>query len=135
MSGAAIVRALLVAHPPVTDIAPPERVVVGVLSHGAILPAVSAHTISSRELETVARNKATKLTIERVQVTVLTKDYRTMDALIRAAALGRGVHAGEVVGFNVRSVLPVGVGPAIPPGDDGIYEQSRDFMVTFIEAN
>jgi hypothetical protein len=35
----------------------------------------------------------------------------------------------------VRSVLPAGGGPEIPPGDDKIYEQSRDFVVTFTEAN
>jgi hypothetical protein len=72
---------------------------------------------------------------ERVQVTALARDYPTMKRLLHAAGLGRGVHTGLIAGFQVHSVIPLGTNPEIPPGDDKIFEQSRDFMVTFTEAN
>lgn len=133
MSGVAILRALLAADAAVLAITP--QVVAGVLPQGAALPALSVSEISSNEFTTTARNLPTKLIRERVQVTALAKDYAIMKKLLKAAALGRGTHTGTVLGFLVRSILPEGVGPEIPPADDGIYEQSRDFMVTFIEAN
>lgn len=133
MSGVAILRALLLANTSVTAIT--ARVVAGVLPQGVTLPAIGVSEVSSNEERTVARNLPVKMIRERVQVTALAKDYATMKKLIKAAALGPGVHTGVVLGFRVNSILPEGVGPEIPPADDGIYEQSRDFMVTFLEAN
>lgn len=135
MSGVAIVRDLLAADPRVTAIAQPSNIVVGILRQRTVLPAIGVHKIYGSEQETTARNLQSKMIRQRVQVTVLAKDYPTMEKLMKATALGRGVHTGQVAGFSVRSVLPWGENPEIPPGDDGIYEQSRDFMVTFIEAN
>jgi hypothetical protein len=141
MSGTAIIRALLVAHAPLTTLVPADRIRAGILPEKTVLPAVSVTSISENEQETTARNLPGKMIKERVQVTVLTKDagdgvaYVSMKRALRAAALGPGVHTGVIAGYHVCSVLPWGVGPEIPPGDDKIYEQSRDFMVTFIEAN
>lgn len=133
MSGVAILRALLTANANVAAITP--RVVAGILPQGTALPALGVSEVSSNEERTTARNLPVKMIRERVQVTALAKDYPTMKKLIKAAALGRGVHTGMVIGYRVCGILPEGVGPEIPPADDGIYEQSRDFMVTFIEAN
>lgn len=133
MSGVAILRALLLANTNVTAVT--ARIVAGVLPQGVTLPAIGVSEVSSNEERTVARNLPVKMIRERVQVTALAKDYATMKKLIKAAALGPGVHTGVVLGFRVNSILPEGVGPEIPPADDGIYEQSRDFMVTFLEAN
>lgn len=133
MSGVAILRALLAANANVVAITP--RVVAGVLPQGAQVPALSVSEVSSNEERTVARNMPVRMIRERVQVTALAKDYATMKQLLKVASLGPGVHTGIVLGFRVNSILPEGVGPEIPPADDGIYEQSRDFMVTFLEAN
>lgn len=138
MSGVAILRALLLANTNVTAVTP--RVVAGILPQGTVLPAIGVSEVSSNEERTVARNLPVKMIRERVQVTVLTQGlpavaYFQMKKLLKAAALGPGVHTGVVLGFRVCSILPEGVGPEIPPADDGIYEQSRDFMVTFLEAN
>ena len=136
MSGVAIVRALLAADPRVTAIVPANRIFSGVIKQGTALPAISVMKIYGSEQETTARNLKSRMIRHRVQVTVLTnQDYITSDKAIRATALSGGVHTGVIVGFPVRSILPYGENPDIPPGDDGIYEQSRDFMVTFIEAN
>lgn len=135
MSGVAILRALLAAHTPVANLVSAERVVAGILPQGATLPALSVHSVSENEEGTMARNMPNKMVRERVQVTALARDYTLMKRLIKAADLGAGVKTGFVLGFSVRSILPEGVGPEIPPGDSGIYEQSRDFMVTFLEPN
>lgn len=135
MSGTAIVRALLAGYEPLTALVPAVNIRAGTLPQNTTLPGVVATTVGDNDQETTARNLSTRLVKERVQVTVLAKDYETMKRALKAARLGPGVHTGIIAGYQVRSVLPWGVGPEIPPGDDKIYEQSRDFMVTFIEAN
>lgn len=136
MSGVAILRALLAARPEVRAIiTDDESIRSGVLPQGSTVPALSVHTIDENEVETLARNLSVKTIRERVQVTALATKWTVMKRLLKAAALGPGVHTGTVLGIRVKSILPAGVGPEIPPGDDGIYEQSRDFIVTFVEAN
>lgn len=135
MSGTSIMRALLAAHAPLTALVPTNNIRAGVLPQNTTLPGVVATTVSDNEQETTARNLPGRLVKERVQVTVLAKDYDSMKLVLKATRLGAGVHTGIIAGYHVRSVVPWGVGPEIPPGDDKIYEQSRDFMVTFIEAN
>lgn len=136
MSGVAIVRALLAAHAPVLAMVPAARVFAGTIPQGSVLPAVGVTMVGDSEQGTTARNLRTKMIRERIQVTVLVKeDYAKFKNLLKATSLGAGIHNGVVVGFVVRSVLPWGTGPEIPPDDDRILEQSRDFMVTFMEAN
>lgn len=133
MSGVAIMFALLSDDSSLASITP--RVRAGILPQGIVLPAVGISSVGEGEESTMARNLPVKMIRERVQVTALAKDYPTMRRLVKAAALGPGVHTGVVAGFKVCSILPLGTNPEIPPADDGIYEQSRDFMVTFLEAN
>lgn len=141
MSGVAIVRALLAAHAPLTALVPAGKIYAGVIPQNVALPAISVTSISTNEQPTVARGGPAKMVRERVQVTVLVKEtgdtagYTLLKRALKAAALGAGVYTGEVLTYQVRSVLEWGAGPEIPVGDDRIYEQSRDFMVTFIEAN
>lgn len=136
MSGAAILRELLAQHQPVLLYVPDARSVrAGILPQGSPVPALTAHTIREEEIPTLARLGKNKTLRERVQVTALARDYSSMKRLLKAAALGPGVYTGTVLGYRVKSILPAGVGPEIPPGDDGIYEQSRDFVVTYVEAN
>lgn len=133
MSGVAIMLALLSQNEALTTLTP--RVRAGILPQGTVLPAVGISSVGDSEESTIARNMPVKMIRERVQVTAQAKDYPTLKRMIKAAALGSGVHTGAVAGFKVCSVLPLGTNPEIPPADDGIYEQSRDFMVTFLEAN
>ncbi len=135
MSGAAIIRELLTKNAAITAVVPATRIRAGFIPQATTLPAISVTTISESEEGTMARLLPIKMIRERVQVTVLAKDYVTMKKLMKATALGSGVHTGVVLGFNVNSVMPWGVNPEIPISGDEIYEQSRDFMVTFREAN
>lgn len=139
MSGSSIIRTLLAARPSVTSMVPADvasaRLVAGPLKQGVVLPAVSVRPISSNEQWTTARNLDSKMIRERVQVTVWGKSFGEMEKLLKACSLGSGVHTGTVQGYKVRSIIPETVGPYLAPDGDGIHEQSRDFMVTFMEAN
>lgn len=135
MSAVAILRALLVAHAPVTAQVPAARIYAGAAPQGAVLPAISLTEISSNEESTVNRERPKTLVRSRVQVTILAANYPQMKALLLAAKLGAGNHTGLIGAYEVNSVRPESVNPEMPVEDDGIYEQSRDFMVTFQETN
>lgn len=138
MSGVAILRALLLAHQPLMDLVPPARVFVGEIPLGATLPAVLLTSVSGpNEIGTVSRNTAYTTVRERIQVTVHATSYEEQENILLACKLGRGVHTGVHAGFYTNSVLPEGVNPPILPDSDSdpVYERSRDFMVTFSEAN
>lgn len=136
MSAVAIMRALLQAHTPLTALVPAARIFAGKIPQEAPLPAISIEEISGYEQGTIARLQETSMQRRRVQVTVCAMSYASQKAIHTACALGPGVHRGTYVGFKALSVLPAGVGPDMNKlDDDGIYEQSRDFMVTFAEAS
>lgn len=136
MSAVAIVQALLKAHAPLLAILPADRIRAGKIPANVPLPAISVSEVDGYERETIARRQATSNMVSRVQVTVVAESYGAQKALIQATKLGAGVHTGTVAGFSVKSVLPGGVGPDLNNLDnDGIYEQSRDFLVTFSEPN
>lgn len=136
MSAVVIMRNLMLAWAPVTALVPPERIRIGVLPQDiGTLPAIGITSVGGDAIETTARNLSVETIRERVQVTVYAKSYQEQERILLACKLGPGVHNGEVGSHYVNSAIPLGTNPAIPPGEDGIYERSRDFMVTFREAN
>lgn len=136
MSSTAIMRALLIAEPKVAAAGiPPAKIFMGVVPQATQLPALYLREISVNPIGTVARLGAGETVRARVQVTAYAKEYAKMKELIAAIKLGAGVHTGIVGKYYVNSVIPISTNPDFPPGDEGIYEQSRDFMVTFTEAN
>lgn len=135
MSAVVIIRELLLAHAPLYALVPPARVHVGSLPQNWAPPAVLVSSLGGNPIQTTARNLSIETIRERVQVTVYAKTYPEQEALLLAAKLGKGVHSGIVRGYHCNAVVPLGTNPAIPQGDDGIFERSRDFMVTFSEAN
>lgn len=137
MSGVSIMRTLLTQHAPLTALVPPANMIAGTIALGTLKSAISIRSVGSTEFWTTANNLTVKMVRERVQVTAYSNgDFPLLERILKAAALGRGVYTGTVGSYRVRSILRENVGPYIGPGDnDKIHEQSRDFMVTFIEAN
>lgn len=136
MSAVAIVRQLLANHAPLTALVPAARIYAGSVPQGETLPAVSVTRVYGDEISTIARRQPGKTMRTRVQVTVLAKDpggYAASEKILKAAALGTGVHTGTVLSYSVKAILPMGEGPDLPVGDDKIHEKSRDFMVTYSE--
>ncbi|MYM37261.1 hypothetical protein GTP38_23320 [Duganella sp. FT94W] len=134
MSAVSIVRSLLLAYQPLRELVPADDIVAGTVPDG-ILPAIGIKEVGGGELETVGRAEGATLCRIRVQVTVYAKTYPEQKALLHAAGLGRGVHSGTVDGFVVRSVLPAGIGPDLSDDDAGVYSQSRDFKVAYIQPH
>lgn len=135
MSGVAIIRQLLATYAPVTNLVPAARILAGQVPQGTAMPAVGVSEIGVNEIPTIARRTAGKTSRARIQVTVLSKSYAEMKNILKACALGPGVHTGDVLTYSVKAITQEGINPEIPAGDDLILEQSRDFMVTFSEPN
>lgn len=135
MSSVDVVRALLMGHLPVRALVQAKDIVLGTVPQRAELPAIGIREISRVELATVSLSQAAVLVRARVQVTVLAKTYDSQKALLQAAKLGPGAHTGEIAGVAVRSVMREQVGPDISDDDAGIFQQSRDFLVTYVEQN
>lgn len=131
MSAAAIIVQLLTAYAPLTDLVPAENIMAGTVPAG-LIPAVGVKEVGGGEQGTVAR-AGNSLVTTRVQVTVYAASYPQQKALLKAAGLGPGVHTGETAGFAVRSVLRDATGPDLSDDEAKVYEQSRDFKVTYIE--
>ena len=134
MNGVAIMRALLLAHPPVTAIVG-QQVFAGDVPADEPLPAIGIKEVDRVEMDTVSRDGQVTLVTARIQVTVYEKSYPEQKALLLATKLGPGTHTGTIAGVEVRSVLRESVGPDMSDPEAGIHEQSRDFKVTYLEPN
>ena len=133
MSAVKVMRALLQANSAVVALVPLERVDAGTVPQESELPAIGIKEIGRNEFATVARAEKRVLVRSRVQVSVYAKSYPEQKAVLLAAKLGPGVHTGVVAGVTVRSVVRGEVGPDLSEEDAGIFEQSRDFIVSYIE--
>lgn len=135
MDAVAVMRALLLAHAPLTALVG-DRVIAGTVALSVVAPvAIGLNEVSRNEADTVARSGPGTLVTARVQVTVYATTYPVMKAALRAAKLGSGVFTGVIAGVQVRSVLRDSVGPDLSDEEPGIQEQSRDFMVAYLEPN
>ena len=134
MSAVKVIRALLLAHAPVTALAG-DKIFAGVIPQATVLPAIGIKEISRIEKKTVGLNGPTVLMTARIQVTVLAKSYPDQKVLLQASKLGPGAHTGVIAGVAVRSITRESVGPDLSDEEIGVFEQSRDFKVTYIEAN
>lgn len=134
MDGAAVMVALLPAHAPLTELVG-DRIFAGTVPQGVPLPAVGITEISRVEQDTVARAGATTLVTARIQVTVHARSYPEQKAVLAATKLGAGTHTGSIAGVEVRSVLRDNVGPDLSDDAAGIFQQSRDFKVSYLEPN
>ena len=133
MSAVAVMRALLLAHVPLTNLVG-SRISAGTVPLASI-PAVSVREVSRVERTTLANDSALAMVTARIQVTVYAADYTQQKALLLAAKLGAGVHAGVIAGVTVLSVTRDMVGPDMSDEDGVIFEQSRDFKVSYLEPN
>lgn len=129
MNAILIMQELLLAHAPVVDLVG-DNVCAGDVDYEQ-LPAVGLSEISRREQDTVGRTS--RLVIARVQATVHARTYDKQKDLLQATRLGNGVFTGIVAGAEVRSVLRDTVGPDMGDPKADLFQQSRDFIVTYLE--
>ena len=128
MSGVAIARALLSDD---YDISQEVTVISGgVLPINTVLPAISIRQISGYEFDTINRIGTQNVT-ERVQVTVLARNYleqKNIIELIRNAMIQK---RGYVNGFLVENIRQDLDGPDLYTESPEVYEQSIDYIVRF----
>ena len=134
MDGVQVMLELMLAHAPLAALVG-GNIMAGTIPADAGLPAVGVKEVSRTELDTVARGGATSLVTARVQVTAYAGSYPAMKDVLAATKLGAGTFTGMVAGVYVCSVLRDGVGPDLSDDAPGLYEQSRDFKVTYHEPN
>jgi hypothetical protein len=135
MNGVFVMRKLLQAHAPLMALMSADSVVAGTVPQGDSLPAIGITEVSRSEFATVANGETSTLVRARIQITVHAKSYPSQKAVLLAAKLGAGVHSGVIAGVKVRSVRRGDVGPDFSDDSAGIYQQSRDFFVHYIEQN
>lgn len=135
MDAVAVMRALLLAHTPLVALVG-DRVIAGTVPLSEVNPvAIGLTEVGRNEADTVSRSGPPTLVTARVQVTVYATEYPAMKAALNAARLGPGVFTGMIAGVEVRSVLRDTVGPDLSDEEPGIAEQSRDFIVAYLEPN
>lgn len=134
MSAAVVIRALLLAHGPVSAILG-DRVHLGDVPQDEALPAIGVREISRIEQPTASLSESTVMVTARVQVTIHTKSYKEQKELLQAAKLAAGPHTGTISGVTVRSITRDIVGPDLSNQAAKTFEQSRDFKVVYIEPN
>lgn len=135
MSGVAVVRYALANDSPLLAQVPAARIIGGVLPVGVVLPAISIVSVDGIPRTTVAMTETKRLVTERVQITVMAKDYpkkKTILALVRTA-LSSVARMMTVNGVQCDSVVLDSVGPDLDDAETSIFTQSRDCIVKWHE--
>lgn len=133
MDGVAAVRTVLVADLGLVALVPAEKVVAGVLPLSTVLPGIALTSISRREDSMLAPDGFCFVQ-ERVQVTVLARDYPTMKRVLRAVRRAAADQIDPpVAGITDVTIHTDGTGPDIIADDTNIHQGTQDFSVSYNE--
>ena len=133
MNGVVSVRALLVAHAPLTSLVPVGQIVAGVVQQGSALPALSLMSVSSTDRNIIKAGAVRRVT-ERVQVTVLAATYPAAKAILKAVRQAAADRWPTIAGIGQVTVHTDSAGPDFLDEQAGIHMQTQDFRVSFNEA-
>lgn len=130
MIGVAAVYQLLAADSAVTALVPEERIVTGILPQGVDLEAISITDVSGVDFETIAPGD-NRFTTDRVQVTVLARNYEKLFAVIKAVKSACDAKTPTVDGIDRVVVRTDGQGPYFTNEAASIHMKSQDFRVSY----
>lgn len=133
MNGVVAVRALLVAHTPLTSLVPVAQIVAGVVRQGSALPALSLMSVSSIDRNIIKPGAVRRVT-ERVQITVLAATYPAAKAILKAVRQAAADRSPATTGITQVIVHTDSAGPDFLDEQAGIHMQTQDFRVSFNEA-
>ena len=133
MNGVVAVRALIVAHAPLTTLVPVAQIVAGVVQQGSALPALSLMSVSSIDRNIIKAGAVRRVT-ERVQVTVLAATYPAAKAILKAVRQAAADRAPTIAGITQVTIHTDSAGPDFLDEQAGIHMQTQDFRVSFNEA-
>lgn len=131
MSGTGIVRHLLANSAGLTASVPAARIQSGVLPLNTTLPAISVTQISGQQHNNLAMASASYLVTQRIQVTVLAKEYPQVKSILALVRAALPLSRGTVNGFICDAVLPDAEGPDLYDQQLLTHVSSVDYMVTF----
>lgn len=136
MSGVAIVRSLLVNDATLTSSnnVPAARIRAGKLPHDLALPAISIEKISGSQHNTLAMNEESYLVDERVQVTIFTEEYPQAKTLLDLVLKAAPNTKGTIATFTCEGISPEAEGPDLYNQQREAYQQSQDFMVSWVRS-
>lgn len=132
MSGVAAIRQVLAASIPLTAIVPATRIMAGMLPIKTTLPAIGIATISAVDRNIPAPGGKRHVD-ERVQVTIMGKDYPQAKAILRLVKLAAADMMPIVAGISEVTVRTDGAGPDFTEDEVSIPMQMQDFMVGYNE--
>ena len=132
MSGVAVVRAILAAHQPLTDVVRADRIVSEDLPMDVELPAISILTVSSVDRK-VLKGGSTRRVTDRVQVNILANDATERLLLIGLVRQAGADKIGNFDEVTEVSLTTEGQGPDLTT-ETGIRMRSQDFLVAYNEA-
>lgn len=134
MSGVNIIFSLLCASSELLEAVPKPQIRPGVLPDDTPLPALGLSVVSG--IDRNLANPASRIFVtQRVQVTVLARNYTDQQAVMKLVRKACRDQHGTIAGFAGASVLTDGAGPDHQFGElAGIYMQTQDFTVTFSET-
>jgi hypothetical protein len=133
MNGVVAVRALLVAHAPLTSLVAATQIVAGVVQQGSALPALSLMSVSSIDRNIIKAGAVRRVT-ERVQVTVLAATYPAAKAILKVVRQAAADRSPTIAGIGQVTVHTDSAGPDFLDEQAGIHMQTQDFRVSFNEA-
>lgn len=133
MNGVATLRQLLIAHAPLIAVVPAVRIRAGVQAAGTPLPLISLTRVSEVD-RNILEPVATRHVEERVQVTIISRDYPALlevERLVKQAAADKMPTVTGIVGVVVHSL---GGGPDFMDEAAVLYIRTHDFRVSFTET-
>lgn len=132
MDGILVIRGILTGNAALTAEVPAERIVAGPLPTGTALPAVSLTRVSAVDNNILKAGVKRRVT-ERVQVTVLAKNYPAMRRILRLVKAAAADKIGEFAGLTDVTVHTDGAGPDFMDDQASIHMGEQDFMVGYSE--
>ncbi len=134
MNDVVAIRYLLSQNTALLAVVPAAKIMAGALPLGIVLPAIAVNHISTTERNNVEMKSAKVLATSRVQVTVQAKSYAEQKSILELVRKACPNTHATVNGVQVDSILPDIAGPDMRNDDLGIYMQSRDFIIKFLES-
>ena len=132
MNGVAALRVVSLSNAALLAIVPAANIRAGILPQGTVLPAIGLTTISSIE-RSIPNAPRVRRVLERIQATILAKDYDQLRAVRRALKTAAADKRPIVDGIDQVVVLLDGAGPEFMDDGASFYLTTQDFRVSFNE--
>lgn len=130
MDGVSVVYSLLVNDAELIALVPAAKIMAGPLPLNTQAPAISIASVSQSYLNMPSPG-ASKFTTERVQVTVLARNYPEQKTILREVKSAAADKMPTIAGLEYVTVHTDSAGPDFMNEDASLYLGSQDFRIKF----